>query len=420
MGFNLKRVLCGLAICTVTHGKGLPISTATSSYNVPSFVGSIEPSATSASFPSVLNSIGHSEPTGTLVPRERSGFCDDTCAYAVDGEARAVKMDFEKHCSSFLSTTIASTVVTVTSTSTITIFDNNVQHRPSLTTQIFPIETTGIFTELRTTFTFTSQYNPSPTTVSNSIRTGTDGNFTILPSYIPHSVPLHWPDCANRKYSGQNPLFTKQFKSVCSCQGIMPATTTVAAVTNTVIEEVPTAVPFKIKAQFSNQKVEYLMPYVDKFRPRKTSFIKDMNFIKTSADAQLFSLTADGYLKSQGNGTLGWIRQGVLNKQINGRLVFLEETFAERTQKAIFPQFNIMAEGKAGKWHYKLVLETRGSDIWAVTLPLHNDTVPDERFLMLQSEDQMKEYQEKFEIVIEEVQLFVEPASEENEHESVD
>jgi hypothetical protein len=101
------------------------------------------------------------------------------------------------------------------------------------------------FTPLSTSF-YTSTYNPSPTptptptptAVSNLVQTGTDGKFTVFPSYIPETIPLHWPGCADRKHpiKVNQSLFTKQFSSVCSCRGIMPTTTTMpTAVSNSIL-----------------------------------------------------------------------------------------------------------------------------------------------------------------------------------------
>jgi hypothetical protein len=53
---------------------------------------------------------GQSEPIDAFVPRQL-GYCNDLCANLVDGEGKAVKLDFESHCSSFLRTTVATTVV---------------------------------------------------------------------------------------------------------------------------------------------------------------------------------------------------------------------------------------------------------------------------------------------------------------------
>ena len=81
------KVFVALAIFFATTARAYLAPTPVSSRNVPSLVGHYE---------------------------ERRGrpFCLDMCAQSLDGEARGVKSYFTSHCSSFLSTTIAPTVVT--------------------------------------------------------------------------------------------------------------------------------------------------------------------------------------------------------------------------------------------------------------------------------------------------------------------
>lgn len=138
----------------------------------------------------------HAAPAPTDLVRR--GSCMDSCAQWLNGEGKAVKDQFTNHCSSFLSTAVGSTVVTSTSQTTITAFANNGDH------------------------------NYQSSTWSGTIQTGTDGLFTAIPTHLPKS-PLSFPACVEPAWQSGT-LFTKQWSSVCLCQGIMPVTITISTV----------------------------------------------------------------------------------------------------------------------------------------------------------------------------------------------
>ncbi len=172
----LKKALCTLAIgVAVTHSQNIPSSTPKD--NVPTLVGLSAP------------------PHTDLIGR---GSCMDSCAQWLNGEGKAVKDQFTNHCSSFLSTAVGSTVITSTSKTTITAFAKNGDH------------------------------NYKSSTWSEAIQTGTGGLFTAIPTHLP-TRPLSFPACVGPAWQG-GMLFTKQWSSVCSCQGIMPVTSTIATV----------------------------------------------------------------------------------------------------------------------------------------------------------------------------------------------
>lgn len=172
----LKKVLCTLVIgVAVTHSHDTP--SPTPNRNVRTLVGNSAPAPTN------------------LV---RRGSCMDSCAQWLNGEGKAVKDQFTTHCSSFLSTAVGSTVVTSTLQTTITAFANNGDHNYKISTW------------------------------SEAIQTGTDGLFTAIPTHLPKS-PLSFPACAEPAWQSGT-LFTNQWSSVCSCQGIMPVTNTIATV----------------------------------------------------------------------------------------------------------------------------------------------------------------------------------------------
>ena len=172
----LKRALCSLAIgVAVTHSHDIPSPIFDN--NVPTLVGYSAPAPTS------------------LV---RRGSCMDSCAQWLNGEGRAVKDQFSNHCSSFLSTAVGSTVVTSTLQTTITAFANN------------------------------GDYNYKCSTWSEEIKTGTNGLSTAFPTHLPKS-PLSFPACVEPAWQNGTP-FAKQWSSVCSCQGIMPVTSTIATI----------------------------------------------------------------------------------------------------------------------------------------------------------------------------------------------
>lgn len=245
--------------------------------------------------------------------------------------------------------------------------------------------------------------------------------------HIPPNVPLHSLECADREYDNQHSLFAQKFSSVCSCRGVMPATTTIETAvsnfklfvalqthfcqTNTAIEHVSTTVPFKIKVQFQKETAVYLNSVIDDSKPTNTKPIKELGFVTSGSDAQLFTLTPKGYLESQGDGTLGWIRATYFkfHEQTQGKLVFLDESFAAKTKTAFFPQFHIDYDPEEG---YELVSEMEEDRyfLWAVRLQYHNDTVPDKRLLKVDTATQMEKYEKKFNIIAEKVSLIAEPA----------
>lgn len=172
----LKKALCILAIgVAVTHSHDITIPTPND--NIPTLVG-------------------HSAPAPTDLVRR--GSCMDSCAQWPNGEGEAVKDQFTNHCSSFLSTAVGSKVVTSTSQTTITAFANNGDH------------------------------NYKSSTWSQAIQTGTDRLFTAIPTHLPRS-PLSFPACVEPAWQSGT-LFIKQRSSVCSCQGVMPVTSTIATV----------------------------------------------------------------------------------------------------------------------------------------------------------------------------------------------
>jgi hypothetical protein len=86
----------------------------------------------------------------------------------------------------------------------------------------------AITTTIITIFENNGYDNPNLSTSSDSVQTGTDGLFTVAPTYLPDG-PLSWPACMLRKYQ-DGAVFTSQWRSVCSCQGVMPVTETAATV----------------------------------------------------------------------------------------------------------------------------------------------------------------------------------------------
>jgi len=105
MFLNLRCIVISLAISAVARGKAAP---ATTTYNVPTSRG--HPAlATSTCYYNIPTSVRHS---AALARREGRGLCNDMCAYVVDSRGKSEKLGFEKGCSSFLSTTVAHTVVT--------------------------------------------------------------------------------------------------------------------------------------------------------------------------------------------------------------------------------------------------------------------------------------------------------------------
>jgi hypothetical protein len=174
----LKKALCTLAIgVAVTHSHDISSPTPHDNVILPTLVGDSVPI-----------------PTGLV----RRGSCMDSCAQWLNGEGKAVKDQFTNHCSSFLSTAVGSKVVTSTSQTTITAFANN------------------------------GDYNYKSSTWSEVIQTGTDGLFTTIPTYLP-KTPLSFPACVAPAWQSGRP-FTNQWSSVCSCQGVMPVTSTMATV----------------------------------------------------------------------------------------------------------------------------------------------------------------------------------------------
>ena len=110
MVFSLRSIVSGLAILTVVHGHRLPArTTSTYNYNVPISAGFPKPTLTSGLLVDVHDP---KEQYATLAPRKRPGNCNDLCALKLEGLGKSARLKFEGHCSSFLSTTIAHTVVT--------------------------------------------------------------------------------------------------------------------------------------------------------------------------------------------------------------------------------------------------------------------------------------------------------------------
>jgi hypothetical protein len=178
------------------------------------------------------------------------------------------------------------------------------------------------------------------------------------------------------------------------------------------IEATQTISPFKLKARLHNGTALYINLNIDKSRPRKNRFVKDVGFSDSAKDTQLFSLTPDGRLESEEGATLGWQNDHTADERINGKLLFLDKAFVAKADNLIFPRFYIQPEGKAGKWVYKLLLEkSQGWFIWMVTLRSHNVAVPDERILMLRDEKQIYDIERLFEVTAEKLRLFVELAS---------
>jgi len=187
-------------------------------------------------------------------------------------------------------------------------------------------------------------------------------------------------------------------------------------------EQVTTNAPFKIKIKYQNQTTVYLNPFIDEVKQKKAPDIKDIEFSTSSTGAQLFTFTPDGLLQSRGSGILGWIHPGYFNykKQIEGKLVFLEESYVAKNDTAFFPQFHI--DNRADKeveigsgLYYKLISDSEKLDdsgAWVVTILHHNASVPDERFLIFVPHDHMVVYKKEFDIIAERVDLLAEPATE--------
>jgi hypothetical protein len=142
--------------------------------------------------------------------------CNDDCGQSVSSRMNpSIKSYLTSACSSYLSTNVASTVVTydwlpscstnikaltknyrITSTTTVTIFNNNQGHNPTL---------------------------PKPQNTKPTTRTR--GLTTIAPTQIPDGI-FDLPSCSDRSNGEQK--YAAQFSSICSCQGITPVTKTVA------------------------------------------------------------------------------------------------------------------------------------------------------------------------------------------------
>jgi hypothetical protein len=177
--------------------------------------------------------------------------------------------------------------------------------------------------------------------------------------------------------------------------------------TETFMEAVTTKLPFQLKGKFGNRTTVYLQPFIDEFRPTLSEAIIAIGLSQTDDNAAIFSLTLDKHLSSE-NWVLGWLKGNAWNGVIERKVMFIEETYAEEV-KVIFPEFYIKAESKGGKWYYKVLHEKEEFVFWAVSIPSHNVTIPDENFLMLQKAFMMEELAEEFDMKYEELQLFAEP-----------
>ncbi len=90
------------------------------------------------------------------------------------------------------------------------------------------IRDSATFQTTITAFANNGEHNYNFSTYSETIQTGTDGLVTVFRTHLPKD-PLSFPACMDPTWYGGVP-FTKQWSSVCSCQGVVPVTTTVETV----------------------------------------------------------------------------------------------------------------------------------------------------------------------------------------------
>jgi hypothetical protein len=186
------------------------------------------------------------------------------------------------------------------------------------------------------------------------------------------------------------------------------------------MEQIPTTpANFKLRVHFRNDSSVYikpdLLPPENWIKPKTYQFMKALGFDTTGTNASLFSLTPAMNLQSQLNGTLnilGWLPFGMFNRQLPGKVRFIEANYANKFQ-AILPRFHIQVTSRADAWEYKLGFEgedMRGNEFWVVRLPSRYLEVPDENFLLCENGRKVSELWKQFRyIYFGQVDIFAEP-----------
>lgn len=186
------------------------------------------------------------------------------------------------------------------------------------------------------------------------------------------------------------------------------------------MEQIPTTpAHFKLRIHFRNDSSVYikpdLLPSERWIHPKTYEVVKALGFDASGINASLFSLNPEMNLQSQVNGTLntlGWLPFAMFNRQLPGKVRFIEANYADKSQ-AILPRFHIKVSNRADVREYKLGLEgeeMKGNEFWVVRLPSSYLEVPDENFLLFESGKKVTELWKQFRyIYFEQVDIFAEP-----------
>jgi hypothetical protein len=186
------------------------------------------------------------------------------------------------------------------------------------------------------------------------------------------------------------------------------------------MEQVPTTpANFKLKLHFRNDSSVYIKPDLlqpeSRIKPKTYQVVKALSFDAAGTNATLFSLTPAMNLQAQLNGTLGalgWLPLSMFNRQVPGKVRFLEANYANKS-RAILPRFHIQVTNKADVWEYKLGSEgeeMKGNEFWVVRLPSRYLEVPDENFLLCENGKKVTELSKQFRhMYFEQVDIFAEP-----------
>ena len=144
------------------------------------------------------------------------------------------------------------------------------------------------------------------------------------------------------------------------------------------IEQVPTTpANFKLKLHFRNDSSVYikpdLLPPENWIKPKTYEVMKALGFDASGINASLFSLSPSMNLQSQLNGTLntlGWLPFSMFNRQLPGKVRFIEANYADKSQ-AILPRFHNQVINRADVWEYKLGLRSSVGHRRSRRLALH-------------------------------------------------
>jgi hypothetical protein len=197
-----------------------------------------------------------------------------------------------------------------------------------------------------------------------------------------------------------------------------------------VIEPIPVVAPqFNLKVRFQNQTSLYLKAVHDIYRPMRSSVASAMGFDANIMNATSFSLTPEQLLKSEANCTIGWIPHNFWNQQANGKLIFMEDSWAQDA-KAILPLFYIDTISKGYLTDYKLGVEkekptevkpTEGVQkpnhkerkyFWVARYQLFDPKIPDENILLFETQSMVDLIKKKEEdMIFERVEVFAQPTT---------